>query len=99
MFAVTLPNAINTLIQTGAGTFRLNLSDYEALAGNSQSLVDQLDLMFTHGTMSAESKAVIRRAVDGVTAAMVPSGSNLNQTRARLALYLTVNSPDYAILK
>jgi hypothetical protein len=49
--------------------------------------------------MSAESKAVIRRAVDGVTAAMVPSGSNLNQTRARLALYLTVNSPDYAILK
>lgn len=99
VFAVTLPNAINTLIQTGAGTFRLNLSDYEALAGNSQSLVDQLDLMFTHGTMSAESKAVIRRAVDGVTAAMVPSGSNLNQTRARLALYLTVNSPDYAILK
>lgn len=99
VFAVTLPNAINTLIQTGAGTFRLNLSDYEALAGNSQSLIDQLDLMFTHGTMSAESKAVIRRAVDGVTAAMVPSGSNLNQTRARLALYLTVNSPDYAILK
>jgi uncharacterized protein (DUF1800 family) len=99
VFAVTLPNTINTIIQTGAGTFRLNLSDYEALAGNSQNLVDQLDLMFTHGTMSTESKAVIRRAVDGVTAAMVPSGSNLNQTRARLALYLTVNSPDYAILK
>lgn len=99
VFAVTLPNTINTIIQSGAGTFRLNLSEYEALAATSQGLVDQLDLMFTHGTMSAESKAAIRRAVDGVTASMVPGGSNLNQTRARLALYLTVNSPDYAILK
>ncbi len=99
VFAVTLPNTINTLIQSGAGNFRLNLTEYEALAATPQSLIDRLDLMFTHGTMSAESKAAIRRAIDGVTAAMVPSGSNLNQTRARLALYLTVNSPDYAILK
>lgn len=99
VFAVTLPNTLNTIIQTGAGNFRLNISDLEGMAANAQTLLDHLDLMFTHGTMSIESKAVIRRAVDGVTAAMVPSGSNLNQTRARLALYLVVNSPDYAILK
>lgn len=99
VFAVTLPNTLNTFIQNGAGNFRLNLTELQALASNPESLIDHLDLMFTHGTMSSDSKAAIRRAVDGVTAAMVPGGSTLNQTRARLALYLTVNSPDYAILK
>lgn len=99
VFSVTLPNTLNTIIQSGAGNFRLNATPWEALAADPAALIDRLDLMFTHGTMSASTRAAIRRAVDGVTAAYVPSGSNLNQTRARLALYLTINSPDYAILK
>lgn len=99
VFAVTLPNTINTLIQTGAGNFRLNLADQEALAANSAGLLDNLDLLFTHGTMSSATRASIQRAVDGVTQAMVPSGSNLNQTKARLAVYLVMTSPDYAVQK
>jgi uncharacterized protein (DUF1800 family) len=99
VFAVTLPNTINTLIQSGAGNFRLNLADQEALAATPAALVDNLDLLLTNGTMSAATRAAFQRAVEGVTQAMVPSGSTLNQTKARLAVYLVMNSPDYAIQK
>jgi len=49
--------------------------------------------------MSAETRATIIKAVQGVTAAMVPSSSNLNQTRTLLAVYLVTLSPDFAVLK
>ena len=99
VFAVTMPNSVNTLIQSGAGQFRLNLADQETLAANPTQLIDNLDLYLTHGTMSAETRAAILNAVQKITTAMVPSGSTLNQTRARLALYLTALSPDFAVLK
>lgn len=99
VFGITLPNTFNTLITSGTGTFRLNLADQEALAGNVDALLDNLNLLLTHGMMSAETRASIRTAVNGITAAMVPSNSTLNQQRARLAVYLTLNSPDYAVLK
>ena len=99
VFAVTMPNAVNTLIQTGASSFRVNISEQETLAATPAALVDNLNLMLTHGTMSSQTRASIIAAVQGVTQAMVPSGSNLNQTRARLGIYLTAISPDFAILK
>lgn len=99
VFAVTLPNSFSTLITNGTGRFRLNLSELETLAADNAALLDRLDLLFTHGTLSAESRAAIRTALDGITAGMVPAGSTLAQQRARLGLYLILLSPDYAILK
>ncbi len=99
VFAVTTPNGMNTLIQTGAGRFKLNLAAQEALAADPAALLDNLNLMLTHGTMSAETRTAILTAVQGITAAMVPSGSTLNLTRAQLAVYLVILSPDFAILK
>ncbi|MFZ5497255.1 MAG: DUF1800 domain-containing protein [Verrucomicrobiota bacterium] len=99
VFAVTLPNTINTLLQSGVNNIRLDLIEQENLAATPAALLDNVDLLLTHGTMSAETRTAILQAVNGVTSAMVPSGSNLNQTRARLALYLTALSPDYAVLK
>jgi len=99
VFAVTMPNAVNTLIQSGAGQFRLNLAEQENLATNPPDLINNLDLYLTHGTMSADTRTAILSAVQKVTTAMVPSGSTLNQTQARLALYLTALSPDFATLK
>lgn len=98
VFAVTLPNAIYNLTQTGASRFHLNLAEQETLAATPSALIDNLDLLLTHGTLSAESRAAILKAVNDVTQAMVPSGSNLNQTRARLAVYLVAISPDFAVL-
>lgn len=99
VFAVTLPNTFSTLITNGTGRFRLNLSDLETLAADNAALLDRLDLLFTHGTLSAESRAAIRTALDGITAGMVPAGSTLAQQRTRLGVYLILLSPDYAILK
>ena len=99
VFAVTLPNTVNTLIQTGASSFKLNITEQESLAATPAALMDNLNLLLTHGTMSPQTRATILNAMQGVTQAMVPNGSNLNQTRARLAIYLTALSPDFAILK
>ncbi|MDP2138450.1 MAG: DUF1800 family protein [Candidatus Didemnitutus sp.] len=99
VFAITLPNSVNTLIQTGAGNFRLNLTEQETLAATPPALIDNLNLLLTHGTMSSPTRTAILNAVQGVTQAMVPAGSTLNQTRARLAIYLVALSPDFAILK
>lgn len=99
VFAVTTPNGIYTLIQTGAGRFKLNLTEQETLAADPAALLDNLNLLLTHGTMSAETRATILKAVQGVTTGMVPTGSNLNQTRALLAVHLVALSPDFAVLK
>jgi uncharacterized protein (DUF1800 family) len=99
VFGVSLPNSFNTLITSGTGSFRLNLADQETLAANTGALMDNLNLLLTNGTMSPETRATILAAVNGITTAMVPSGSTLNQQRARLAVYLTLLSPDYAIQK
>lgn len=99
VFAVTLPNTFSTLITNGTGNFRLTTAALETLAADNAALLDRLDLLFTHGTLSAESRAALRTALDGITAGMVPAGSTLAQQRARLGLYLVLLSPDYAILK
>lgn len=99
VFAVTFPNAIYNLTQTSAGKFSLNIAEQESLAANPASLVENLDLLLTHGMMSDSTRDAVLKVVNGVTSSLVPAGSNLNQTRARLAIYLVALSPDCAVLK
>jgi len=99
VFAVTLPNALYTITQTGAGRFALNLADQEAFAASPPTLLDNLNLLLAHGTMSDATHNAILAAVNGVTSAMVPSGSTLNRTKARLAVYLVATSPEAAVSK
>ena len=101
VFGIGLPNTFYTLITStnGTGSFRLSLAEQEAIAGNTAALMDNLNLLLTHGMMSNDTRAAILTAVNGLTTAMVPSGSNLNRERAKLAVYLTLLSPDYAVLK
>jgi len=67
---------------------RLDLSEWVALAETPDVLLEQIDLVFTAGTMSANTREAIRDAVSSVPDA---------ETRAALALYLTLISPDYAV--
>ncbi len=99
VFAVTLPNALYTITQTGAGRFALNLAEQETLAADPAALLDNLNLLLAQGTMSDATRNAVLAAVNGVTTAMVPSGSTLNQTKARLAVYLVATSPDAAVSK
>lgn len=74
--------------------------DFESLkyyAKDSEVLINQLDKLFTRGQLSEETKSLIIQAVDPI------EGNNENidymYYRVKMALYLILISPDYAILK
>lgn len=100
VFGILTPNALYNLVNgSTVGAFTLDLAPQTALGDNTSALIDNVDLLLTHGTLSAGTRALVTNAVNGVTNAMVPSGSTLAQTRARLAVYLVAVSPDFAVLK
>jgi uncharacterized protein (DUF1800 family) len=97
VYGITTPNVIYNLITTTAGSFSLDLTPQAALT--TEALVDNIDLLLTHGMLSSATRAQIVTAVNGITTAMVPSGSTLALTKARQAIYLIAISPDCAVLK
>lgn len=99
VFGITTPNSLYNLVHTNAGSFSLDLAPQAALSDNAGALVDNIDLLLTHGTLSGASRTQVINAVNGVTPAMVPNGSTLALTKARLAVYLVAVSPDFAALK
>jgi uncharacterized protein (DUF1800 family) len=68
----------------------INLSELQLLASNPTNLVDRLNRLLMHGTMSDEMKTSVVGAVSAVPA---------NQTlyRARQALYLVATSSQYQV--
>ena len=99
VLGIATPNIFYNLVNTTVGGFSLDLTAQAALADNPAALVDNVDLLLTSGTLSDATKAKVVAAVTAVTQAMVPGGSTLQLTRARLAIYLVALSPDYAIQK
>lgn len=69
----------------------LNDPFLEALATDPESLVDYLDLVLAHGNMSDETRQTIINA----TAPITP----YPEFAVKMALYLTMVSPDYVIMK
>ena len=98
VFGIATPNLYYNLTNTTVGGFSLDLTAQAAIT-DPAALVDNVDLLLTAGTLSSASRAKVVAAVTAVTQAMVPSGSTLALTRARLAVYLVAVSPDYAIQK
>jgi len=64
------------------------------LADDPQVLVDHMDLLLTHGTMSDALRQQITNAVS-----LVPAAQDAGLTRARIACYLTMASPEYLVQK
>ena len=93
-------NVFYSVIERAAGgIFSLDLSPQAQLSGSTAMLVDNVDLLLTHGTLSDQTRAKVIAAVNGVNSTMVPSGSSLGITKAHMAVYLIMVSPDYAVLK
>jgi len=74
--------------------------DYESLkyyAKDSEVLVNELDKIFTRGQLSNETKQIIVEAVDP----LIGDNESVDfmHYRVKMALYLILISPDYAILK
>ena len=67
-------NAFYSVIERALGEiFPLDLSPQAQLSGSTAMLVDNVDLLLTHGTLSDQTRAKVIAAVDGVTSTMVPS--------------------------
>ena len=79
----------------GRTDFAPNYDDEVALAGDAVALVDHLDLLLTHGSLSSETRSQV---IDAVNAISSPSGSfSRDELRARLAVLFVMNSSDYII--
>ncbi len=71
----------------------LNTLDLEVLAEEPEELINELDILLTHGQLTDAMRTIIRDA-------MTPfEWGNYNYDRTRMALYLLMISPDYNISK
>jgi len=93
---VTVANYFRGGIYSGLGptTARvtLNLSNEIALAANPDQLVDHLNALLMSGNMSSQMRTILINAVTQIP-------SNNPTERARTAIYLVINSPEYTVEK
>jgi uncharacterized protein (DUF1800 family) len=93
---VTVANYYRGAIYSGLGptTARvtLNLSNDIALAANPAQLVDHLNALLMYGNMSSAMRTILINAVTQIP-------SNNPTERARTAIYLVINSPEYTVDK
>jgi len=101
--ALLTPNYLMSLIygsspayKPNTGMFNLDLTPQINLAGDPAALVDNISTLLTGGTMSDRTRGIIIHAVDQINPAGDPA---VLKERARMAVYLTMVSPDYAIQK
>ena len=75
----------------GSGTV-VNFSSYATQAANPGALVDTLNTLLTHGSMSADMKTSIVSAMQ-----TIPPGSNQALKQAQTAIYLIGSSSQYQV--
>lgn len=75
---------------------RILRNEMEAIATDEERLINYLDMRFTHGQLTDETRGILRTALKD----MKWSWDNTwIQHRVRLAIYLLLISPDYNIVK
>ena len=75
----------------------LDISKLTPLAKDPEVLINKLDLLLTHGALSDETRLIIITALDYIKHDTL--WSYYLEYRVKMALYLIMISPDYAILK
>jgi hypothetical protein len=70
----------------------VNFSSYATQAANPGALVDTLNALLMHGSMSADMKTSILSAMQ-----TVPAGSNQALRQAQTAIYLIGSSSQYQV--
>jgi len=73
---------------------------YMNFSNNVESLINELDRVFTHGQLTDETRQIIRDNINGMNwEGNEEAQYYLRFFRARMAIYLFMISPDYAIFK
>ena len=93
-------NAMQAAIQNGYGNgndVKLDITDLQAIAGDVDALLNQIELLLTSGKYRPETRTRIRDVVSSVVVPMVGETAiaNARRDRVRLALFLTVASPEF----
>jgi len=70
-----------------------NIDELVPLARDPEVLLNRLDVLFTHGSLSEHTRSTIKDALYPLI------NGNYRYDRVRLALYLMMVSPDYNIMK
>ncbi len=70
-----------------------NIDELTALARDPEILINRLDVLFTYGMLSERTRGIIKDAITPLIS------GNFRFDRTRLALYLMMISPDYAVMK
>jgi uncharacterized protein (DUF1800 family) len=93
-------NTVNQLIYTGiaAGTnnptgTQLNFTPLDALAGDPAQLIDALDSLLMHNTLSTNARAHITTAVNSIPS----TDANFARKRVQAAVYLVATSHQYQV--
>jgi uncharacterized protein (DUF1800 family) len=91
-------NFMRTAVNSGAGVggdVRTTYAREIALAADADALVERVKLLLTAGQMTDATRAAIRDAV-----AAIPAGApNAAVNRVKLAIYLTLASPEFIVQK
>ena len=75
----------------GSGS-SVSFTTWANMGSNPSAMIDALNALLLHGTLSAASKAAILTAVNAV-----PAGTNQNLQRAETAIYLIASSSQYQV--
>ncbi len=85
-------NFINTIAFGSKAGTTVDFTSYANLAPNPNQLLDSLNTLLLHGSMSPDMRTSITNALNAV-----PSGSNQALQRAQTAIYLVLSSTQYQV--
>ncbi|TAE78468.1 MAG: DUF1800 family protein [Verrucomicrobia bacterium] len=100
--ATTVPNRLWSFVRNGfhngnpavTPSFKLELDPLRGLTPDTGRLLDRVNLLLCHGSLSPEGRVRMRETIDH----WIASDANWKD-RADLAIYLALVSPDGAVLK
>jgi uncharacterized protein (DUF1800 family) len=75
---------------------RILTNDLEAIADDSETLINRLDILLVHGQLSQEVRNLLRNTLNAM---FWTSNQEWRYWRVRLAIYLIMISPDYNCVK
>ena len=100
--ALLTPNYLMDTLRAENGTNKrpapiaLDLAPQVKLAGDPAALVNNISTILTGGMMSIHSRNIIAASLNTISPTSDPA---VLKERARMAIYLTMASPDYAVQK
>ncbi len=100
--AVGLPNRFWTVLtdelhitrQRFTPDTRPSFRDFLPIAGDIPRLLDEVNLIFCHGTMSADTRSDITTALESI-----PNNGDRDRSRVQVAIFLATTHPDSAFLR